>query len=762
MILGKNTHPIKITTFEHLNIDTMKHLTARIITFALTALSPVLSYAGDADRQYDFPFRNPALSIEERVDDLISRMSLEEKVAQMQNTAPAIPSLGIPAYNWWNECLHGVGRSNDHVTVFPQAIGIAATFDEAAVLEMGNIIATEARAIYNEANRTGKEGWQYKGLTFWTPNVNIFRDPRWGRGQETYGEDPYLTSFIGKAMVLGLQGDDPVYLKTSACAKHFAVHSGPEPERHVFNSEVSEYDLWDTYLPAFRALVTEAGVSSVMGAYNRFRGQPCCANDYLTQILREDWGFTGYVTSDCGAIDDFFKYHKTHPDAATSAADAVRHGTDLDCGFIFSNLTEAVERGLITEDEIDKSLARLMSIRFRLGAFDPTDDDPYASLPYTVLESPGHQAHALEMARKSMVLLKNNGILPLDSDQKCIAVIGPNAEAPDVLLGNYNGFPSHIVTPLEGIKKRSGAEIIYMKGSDYTDGKADSEAIDEAIGRADLVIYVGGISPRLEGEQGDAGKEKLSGFRGGDRTSIMLPAVQTEVMKQVKAVGKPLVFISMSGSAIAFPWEAENADAIIQAWYGGQSAGTAIADILWGDCNPSGRLPVTFYADDSQLPDFTDYSMGGRTYRYFKGKPLYPFGYGLSYTVYEYGKPEIISGKPVTGEDITVVTTVKNTGDREGEEVLQLYLSYPDAPAPKPLRALKGVKRVRLMPGEEQTVEFILDSRDLSLVREDGISVCRPGTVEIYIGGSQPESGAAVERQTTEINIRGKEIELPR
>lgn len=741
-------------------IMTLKQLT--LYTIILLS-GPAAAFESTAqDLQYDFPFMDPRLSIEERVGGLISRMSLEEKVAQMQNTTPAIPSLGIPAYNWWNECLHGVGRSQDRVTVFPQAIGIAATFDESAVMEMADIIAEEARAIYNEANRTGKEGFQYKGLTFWTPNINIFRDPRWGRGQETYGEDPYLTALIGKSMVRGLQGSDSVYLKTSACAKHFAVHSGPEPQRHIFNSEVSDYDLWDTYLPAFRVLVTEAGVSAVMGAYNRFRGQPCCANDELTKILRGDWGFTGYMTSDCGAIDDFFKNHKTHPDAASAASDAVRHGTDLDCGIIFASLAEAVSRGLITEEEIDKSLARLLTIRFRLGVFDPEENDPYSTLPYSILENEGHKAHALEMARKSMVLLKNNGILPLRSDQKCIAVLGPNADAPDVQLGNYNGVPSETVTALEGIKARSGADIIYLKASDHTDGRASDKAISDAISKADIVIYVGGISPRLEGEEGDAGKEKLSGFLGGDRTSIMLPNVQTDVMKQVKKSGKPLIFVSMSGSAVAFPWEKENADAILQAWYGGQSAGTAIADILWGDFNPSGKLPVTFYASDSQLPDFSDYSMSGRTYRYFTGTPLYPFGYGLSYTNYEYGKPEPAAPKISAGDSLTVMTTVKNTGKMAGDEVLQLYIIHPDAPAPKPLRALKGVKRVSLMPGECQHVRFTLSPRDLALVEEDGSTVCHPGNIRIYIGGSQPVSEQDMSRQSTLINIKGKKVVLPR
>lgn len=711
----------------------------------------------------EYPFRDPKLPLDERVRDLVSHLTLEEKAAQMQNLTPAVERLGIPAYNWWNECLHGVGRSWDKVTVFPQAIAMAATFDPEALQEMGRITSTEARAIYNEANRTGKGGLQYKGLTFWTPNINIFRDPRWGRGQETYGEDPYLTGLLGKAIVRGLQGDDPVRLKTSACAKHYAVHSGPEPSRHVFNAEVSDYDLWDTYLPAFRDLVVDARVSSIMGAYNRFRQQPCCASDLLMlDILRGDWEFGGYVTSDCGAIDDFFKHHKTHPDAASAAADAVRHTTDLDCGEIFGHLPEAVCRGLISEEEIDESLTRLMTIRFRLGAFDPAELDPYATIPYSVLESESHKAHALKMAHESMVLLKNNGLLPLPNNLRRIAVLGPNADAPDVQLGNYNGVPSEIITPLIGIRAKTGAEIVYLRASDYTTPEADPDAIARAVEGVDLVIFVGGISPRLEGEEGDAGREKLEGFAGGDRTSILLPEVQTRIMQQVKRAGLPLIFVSMSGSALAFPWEAEHADAILQAWYGGQSAGTAIADILWGDCNPSGRLPVTFYANDAQLPDFNDYSMQNRTYRYFGGTPLYSFGFGLSYTTFGYDTPVCLTRSPRTGEPLTLSTRVRNTGNRSGDEVVQLYVSYPDAPAPKPIRTLKGVKRVTLQPGESRVVEFTLSPRDLALVGEDGTAACRSGRISFYIGGSQPVSASDMRQHSVELRIGGSPKFLPR
>ena len=426
------------------------------------------------DSTLNMPFRNTGLSFEERVNDLVGRLTLEEKISQMQHTAVGIERLGIPAYNWWNECLHGVGRSGDKVTVFPQAIGMAATFDAPALERMGEITSDEARAIYHEAIRQGKVGEQYKGLTFWTPNINIFRDPRWGRGQETYGEDPYLTGVMGSAIVKGLQGNDPKYLKTSACAKHYAVHSGPEVGRHEFDAQVSAYDLWDTYLPAFHELVVNAGVSSVMCAYNRFEGQPCCGNDRLMMtILRDLWGFEGYVTSDCGAIDDFFRFHKTHPDESSASADAVIHGTDLECGSVYKALSEAVRKGQLSEQQIDVCVKRLFLIRFRLGMFDPEEQVAYNRIPYTVLESEAHRQHALKMARESMVLLKNEKhTLPLRQQLKKIVVIGPNADEPEVQLGNYNGFPSRIVTPLEGIRARAGAEVVYVKGSNYTDRKS--------------------------------------------------------------------------------------------------------------------------------------------------------------------------------------------------------------------------------------------------------------------------------------------------
>jgi beta-glucosidase len=665
--------------------------------------------------QYEFPFLNPELSCEERVNDLVSRMTLEEKISQMVNNAPEIKRLGVAKYNWWNECLHGVGRSSHHVTVFPQTIGMAATFDEEAMLQMGTITSDEARAIYNEANRTGNGGAQYHGLTFWTPNINIFRDPRWGRGQETYGEDPYLTSRMGMAIVKGLQGNDPNYLKVSACAKHYAVHSGPEPGRNKFDVTVSNYDLWDTYLPAFKALVVDARVSGVMCAYNRFAGQPCCGNNLLmNDILRNKWNFKGYVTSDCGAIEDFYRNHKTHPDAASAAADAVLHGTDLECGGAYHTLGEAIKNKQITEKDIDVSVKRLFMIRFRLGMFDPPSKVPYNTIPLSVLESKPNQLHALKMAHESVVLLKNKkGLLPLSKNIKRMVVIGPNANNKEVQLGNYNGVSSYTVTPLEGLQSKHIGEVVYKKGTDYVTTTPDNltEAL-AAIKGADIVVFVGGISPRLEGESGDAGKDKLEGFYGGDRTTIALPAVQTELMKKIKLAGIPLVFVSMSGSAIGFEWEAENADAIVQDWYGGQSAGTAIADVLFGDYNPAGRLPVTFYKNTSDLPAITDYSMGNRTYRYFKGKPLYPFGYGLSYTSFAYVW-KVNPHKSYTMKDtIEVSVQVTNTGKVDGDEVVQAYIQYPKGEN-LPLKELKQFKRVNIEKNKSQTVMLKIPVKDL-------------------------------------------------
>lgn len=683
------------------------------------------------------------LSVAPRVDSLIGQMSLEEKVSQMTHASPGIPRLGIPAYNWWNECLHGVGRSGDRVTVFPQAIGLAATFHPEALERTAAMISDEARAIYNAARGTAKEGAQYKGLTFWTPNINIFRDPRWGRGQETYGEDPYLTARMGTAMVRGLQGDDPRYLKSSACAKHYAVHSGPEPERHVFDARVSAYDLWDTYLPAFRTLVREAEVSGVMCAYNRFEGQPCCGSDRLMrQILTYEWGFRGYVTSDCWGVNDFHKFHKTHPDAATASADAVLHGTDLECGNDYAALTEAVKRGLISEEQIDLSLRRLFMIRQRLGQFEPAGTVPYDTIPYSVVSSAAHRTQALEMARESMVLLRNDGLLPLKPGRvKTVALLGPNADNGTTQLGNYNGIPVENVTLRMALEREPGLRVIYYPATAFTGPLKEGPGIDEvlkAIAPADVVIFAGGISPLLEGEAGDAGNDDIKGFLDGDRSAIELPEVQTEMMKRLRESGKPLVFVNMSGSAVAFPWEAGHADAIVHAWYGGQETGTALTDILFGRYNPAGRLPVTFYRSTADLPDFRDYRMEGRTYRYFDGEVLYPFGYGLSYNTYAYSALRLPEGA-ATGDSVRVSVEVRNRGRREGDEVVQLYVSRRGTVAGEtPICALAGVRRIRLAPGERRTVSFTLAPEQLGRTDDQGRTVVDPGAVRIWAGGVMP------------------------
>lgn len=692
--------------------------------------------------QGQYPFRNPELSIDQRVDDLVSRLTLEEKVKQMLNNTPSIERLGIPAYNWWNECLHGVGRSEYKVTVFPQAIGMAASWDDVLLKQVASSIAEEGRAIYNDAQRK-KNYSQYHALTYWTPNINIFRDPRWGRGQETYGEDPFLTGKMGKAFVLGLQGDNPYYLKASACAKHYAVHSGPESLRHIFNADVTTYDLWDTYLPAFRDLVVDAKVSGVMCAYNAFQGQPCCGNDLLMQaILRDKWQFKGYVTSDCGAIDDFYRHHKTHPNAESAAADAVFHGTDLDCGQeAYMALIKAVREGIITERQVDVSLKRLFSIRFRLGLFDPLDKVPYSNIPISVLECARHQELAKRMAQESIVLLKNRKrLLPLSKDKfKKIVVMGPNANNKDALLGNYNGVPTRMLTPLQAIRERVGdeAEVLFVKGPDHVDVATD-EMLQQWVAQvkgADIVIFIGGISPQLEGEEMLVSKD---GFSGGDRTTIALPAVQTEMMKALAVERIPTVFVMMTGSALAIPWEANHVPAILNAWYGGQYGGEAIADVLLGDYNPSGKLPVTFYAKDSDLPDFNSYDMAGRTYRYFQGKALYPFGYGLSYTDFAYSSLQIPRKCNQTDKEIKVEVTVKNKGKLAGEEVVQLYISHPGQKVLVPLASLKGFQRVHLKAGESKKLVFLLSDRDLACVDENGHLTMLPGDISIFIGGSSP------------------------
>ena len=817
------------------------------------------------------PYKNPNLPIETRVNDLVSRMTLEEKVLQMQNAAPAIERLGIPAYDWWNEALHGVARAG-YATVFPQAIGLAATWDTKLMHEVADVISTEARAKHHEFVRNNRHA-RYQGLTFWSPNINIFRDPRWGRGQETYGEDPYLTARLGVEFVKGLQGNDPRYFKVIATPKHYAVHSGPEPERHSFDAKAYERDLRETYLPAFRATIVEGKAYSVMCAYNRTNDEPCCANKKLmTDILRGEWRFNGYVVSDCGAIRDIWEYHKFVKTEAEASALAVRAGTDLTCGGEYVTLLQAVKQGLITEAEIDTAVKRLMTARFRLGMFDPPEMVPYARIPFSQNDTPEHRQLALQSARESIVLLKNaNRTLPLRKDLKSIAVIGPNADAPEVLWGNYNGRPSRLITPLAGIKNAVSAntKVVYALGSTlagepvvtvpasalgnglkaeyfnntelrgpaatvrtdaridfnwgrykptpelsennfsvrwtgkltppesgkytlgftaddgarlYLDGQLLVEAwsnnptktatkeitleagrsydlrmeyfqnnreavaklvwsyprlaermIEEAVKatqEADASVLVLGISAGLEGEEMNV---NVAGFRGGDRTDLSLPQSQEALLKAVVATGKPVVVVLLSGSALAVNWANDNASAMLQAWYPGGEGGTAIADVLFGDYNPAGRLPVTFYKSVDQLPPFTDYSMQGRTYRYFKGEPLYPFGYGLSYTRFAYSNVRVKSVK--IGEPVKVVVDVTNAGEREGDEVVQLYLTDVAASAPVPIKTLVGFERISLRPQEKRTVTFTITPRQMSLIDNNDKRVIEPGEFLISIGG---------------------------
>ena len=826
------------------------------------------------------PYKNPNLLIQTRVNDLVSRMTLEEKVSQMMNAAPAIERLGITQYDWWNEALHGVARAGT-ATVFPQAIGLAATWDTKLIYDVGDVISTEARAKHHEFVRNNEHA-RYQGLTFWSPNINIFRDPRWGRGQETYGEDPYLTAQLGVQFVRGLQGDDPRYFKVIATPKHYAVHSGPEPERHGFDAKAYERDLRETYLPAFRATIVEAKAYSVMCAYNRTNEEPCCANKKLmTDILRGEWGFDGYVVSDCGAIRDIWEGHKFVKTETEASVLAVKAGTDLTCGGEYSTLVDAVKRGLISESEIDTAVKRLMTARFRLGMFDPPEMVPYARIPFSQNDTPEHRGLALKTARESIVLLKNaNHTLPLNKNLKSIAVIGPNADVPEVLWGNYNGHPSVLTTPLAGIRNAVSktTKVVYAPGSTlagepvapvpasaltlngtepglkaeyfnnqelrgpaatvrtdaridfnwgrynptpeltgnnfsvrwtgklkvpesgtyqlgftaddgarlYVDGKLLVDAwasnptktvtkeivleagrsydlrmeyfqnnrenvaklvwsyprlvdrmIEEAVKAtqdSEAGVLVLGISAGLEGEEMNVNVE---GFRGGDRTDISLPKPQEALLKAVVATGKPVVVVLLSGSALAVNWANDNAPAILEAWYPGGEGGTAIADVLFGDYNPSGRLPVTFYKSVDQLPPFTDYSMQGRTYRYFKGEPLYPFGFGLSYTNFAYNNPRFDAKSVKAGEPVKVTVDVKNVGDRAGDEVVQLYLTDVAASAPVPIRTLVGFDRISLRPGEKRTVTFTITPQQMSLIDDGAKRVIEPGEFLITVGGLQ-------------------------
>lgn len=855
----------------------------------LFGLICVVFFAPLQSQQY--PYLDSGLSFEERVNDLVSRMTTEEKAAQLVYTAPAIPRLGVPEYNWWNEALHGVARAG-YATVFPQSITIANSWNEDLMLDVANAISDEARAKYHEFLRRNEPGI-YHGLTFWSPNINIFRDPRWGRGHETYGEDPYLTGRMGLRFVQGMQGSDPKYFKTIATAKHYAVHSGPEPLRHEFNAEVSERDLRETYLPAFRTLVKEGKVYSVMGAYNQFRGHPACANEELYGILRNDWGFDGYIVSDCWAVSDFYNFQGYAAGPAEAAAQALKAGTDLECGVDYLHLMEAFRRGLITEDDIDRAVKRVMLARFRLGMFDPDSMVEYAQIPYQANCSDYNRSLARRAASESIVLLKNNGILPLGDNIETIAVVGPNADNWEALVGNYNGIPKDPVTALEGIiSKVSGcAKVVYAEGADLahgihnlvpvpschlvtpegkqgvrgeyfsnremtgeplftrTDdmidfywendsphhlmpvndfgirwttwlvppvtgryslgawgssdyriifdgdtimryrgehhafhkevtvdlvagerkkieilyrnysGDADmkllwalprtgleEEAVIVASG-ADVIIAVLGLSQRLEGEEMGI---HIEGFSGGDRTSLDLPANQEELLASLIATGKPVIVVLMNGGPVSSPQAREKAAAVLLAGYPGVEGGNAIADVLFGDYNPGGRLPVTYYRSVEQLPPFEEYDMTNRTYRYFSGIPLYPFGYGLSYTTFAYSDLEVPTTVTAGGE-VTVRVTVANTGKVTGDEVVQLYLTDEKASTPRPLHQLEGFRRITLEPGESRKVEFTLKPEQFSIINNLETRVIEPGWFTICVGGRQPGTKAEESPETTHV-----------
>jgi beta-glucosidase len=838
--------------------------------------------------------------IDERVDDLVREMTLEEKASQLVNQARAIPRLQVPAYDWWSEALHGVANAGT-ATVFSEPIGLAATFDEPLIHEMAIVIGTEARAKHNQAVKAGRRDIM-EGLDFWSPNINIFRDPRWGRGQETYGEDPFLTGRMGVAFVTGLQGDDPKYLRVISTPKHFAVHSGPEPSRHTIDVQVSKHDMEDTYLPAFRAAVTEGKAESVMCAYNRVNGEPACANTFLLQNqLRGAWKFSGYVVSDCGAVVDIYEGHYFKKSQAEAAAASLKAGMDNECvDFLtvvkdshdYQPYLDAVKQGLLTEADLDVSLKRLFTARMRLGMFDPPEKVPYAQTPESEIDSAAHRELALKAARESMVLLKNDGVLPFAAVVKKILVVGPLAESVEVLHGNYSGTASHAVTALEGIRKqfpsaqvtyvagtnflreqtviptsalstddgKPGLKGEYFSGSDFGDtpqvvrtdavvdlqlfhptpraitppqGMTDFSArwtgvltpaesgtyqlglvgsmnrmwldgkliVDDAVlhdpnsqgvtialtkghryavkieflpggfgtklvwlpvsadpsfeaasaaRQADVVIAVVGITSKLEGEEM---KVDVPGFKGGDRTSLNLPAEEEALLGALKGAGRPLIVVLMNGSALAVNWANDHANAILEAWYSGEEGGTAIAHTLAGTNNPGGRLPVTFYKGVEQLPEFEDYAMKNRTYRYFEGQPLYPFGYGLTYSKFEYSNLKLSSSELEAGDPLEVEVNVKNASQRAGDEVVELYVNFPKL-AGAPLRALRGFTRVHIGAGEARHVKLALQPRDLSYVTEAGDRMVGAGDYVISVGGGQPGTGTP--QADARLSIRGE------
>ena len=724
----------------------------RIAAFLLALTTAITAFA-------QFPYQDASLEPGERAKDLLSRLTLEQKVSLMNYDSPAIPELGIRKYNWWNEALHGSAR-NGLATVFPQAIGMAASWDDALLQQVYDVASTEQRIKFNRA-RNGDGVKIYHGLTVWTPNINIFRDPRWGRGQETYGEDPYLTTAMGRAAVNGLQGpSDSRYDKLHACLKHFAIHSGPEYERHVFDVEdVSWRDLNETYLYAFERLVKTTDVKEVMCAYNAYEGKPCCGSDkLLIRFLREQWGYKGLVVTDCWAVRDFYNEgcHNIFPnDPVSATALSVRSGADLECGNSFPALVEAVKTGKLPESEIDKALLRVLTARFELGEMDPEATVEWSAIPDDLLACDAHHELALRMARESMTLLQNrNDVLPLRRNAR-YAVVGPNAADSLVMWGNYNGIPRKTTTVLEGIVAKVGAEnVVYAPGCaiaaksvdeglySETEGNYHDEALSrETAGNAadgsdmsifadvDAIIYVGGLSPKLEGEEM---RVNYKGFKGGDRTSIELPETQREYIAALAKTGKPVIFVHLSGSAVAIAPETELCDAILQGWYGGQAGGEAVADVLFGDYNPAGRLPVTFYSSDSDLPDFGDYDMPGHTYRYFNGKPLFAFGHGLSYSEFRYGKARL--------EDGVLRIPVTNVSDRDGDEVVQVYVKAADDKE-GPHKSLRGFERVSIKAGETAMVEIPLSKDDIDLFNpKSGKMEGTAGKYVVYYGGSSDDA----------------------
>lgn len=676
-----------------------------------------------------------------RAEELVSQMTLLEKSAQLKYDAAPIERLGVPAFNYWNEGLHGVARAG-LATMFPQAIGMAALFDEDIMEKVGSIIATEGRAKYNAYSQKDDRDI-YKGLTFWTPNVNVFRDPRWGRGHETYGEDPYLISRLGVALVNGIQGDDE-FLKAGACAKHFAVHSGPENVRHEIDVQVSEKDLWETYLPAFEALVTEADVVGVMGAYNRVNGEPCCAHHYLMEeILREKWGFEGYYTSDCWAIQDFHMAHKVTSNARESAALAVNTGCDLNCGSTYLNMLGAHQDGLVSEETITESAVRLFTIRYALGLFDETEFD---KISYDVVACKEHRDFSLEIARKSCVLLKNDGILPIDKSKiKTIGVIGPNADSRASLIGNYHGTPLRYVTVLEGIQDEVGDDVrvLYSEGCHLFDERAEGLAwrqdrISEAVitaEQSDVVVLCVGLDETLEGEEGDTGNQ----YSSGDKRDLHLPKVQEELLEKVVATGTPTIVVLLAGSAIDLNYADENCNSVLMAWYPGEQGGKAVADLLFGNESPSGKLPITFYHDLDDMPEFEDYSMTNRTYRYLSKEPLYPFGYGLTYGDVSVTEAMILN-EVSREQDISLEVTVKNDSKVATDEVVQVYIKDLESEYAVKNTSLCAFKRIHVDGGESVAVQLTVPNKALTVVNENGERIIDSSKFKLYVGCSQPDN----------------------